>query len=83
MISCPYKEKVYLFIDVNYLWLISDFCQKKKVFFSIGNNEQVNDFFKAGNFVAVAAPKSPKDAVWFIQVLETNLVSTKVSKDDY
>ena len=77
---CPYKEKGYPFTGFNYLWLISDFCQKMW-FFHIGHNEQVNDFIKPGSFVAVAAPRSSKDTVWFIHVLETNLVSTKVSKN--
>ena len=74
--------KVYLFTDVNYLWLISDFCQKLW-FFRIGHDEQVNSFIKPSSFVAVAAPQSSKDMIWFILVLETNLVNTKVSKDNY
>ena len=51
-------------------------------FFHI-SQEQVNNFIKPGSFVPVARPQSSKDTIWFIQVLETNLLSTKVSKDDY
>ena len=74
--------KVYPFTGVNYLWLIFDFCQKIW-FFHIGHDEQVNSYIKPGSFVAVAAPQSSKDTIWFIEVLETNLVNTKVSKDNY
>ena len=78
-------KKKFIFLLVNYLQLIPDFCQKKKkkmCLFHIGQ-EQVNDFIKPGSFVAVAALRSLKDTVWFIRMLETSLVSTKVSKDDY
>ena len=48
----------------------------------IVGQEQVNDFIKAGSFVPVAAPGSSKDTACFIQVLETCLASSEVSKDD-
>ena len=74
--------KVYPFTGVNYFWLIFYFCQKIW-FFHIGHDEQVNSYIKPGSFVAVAAPQSSKDTIWFIKVLETNLVNNKVSKDNY
>ena len=74
--------KVYPFTGVNYFWLIFYFCQKIW-FFHIGHDEQVNSYIKPGSFEAVAAPQSSKDTIWFIEVLETNLVNTKVSKDNY
>ena len=51
-------------------------------FFHI-SQEQVNDFIKTGSFAAAAVPQSLRDTVWFIQVLETHLMSTKVTKDDH
>ena len=83
MILCPCKVKVYLFTGVNYFLLIYDFSQKKMCFFHIGHDEQVNDFIKPGSFVAVAIPRSSKNTVWFIQLLETYLGSTNFSKYDY
>ena len=56
---------------------------KKIWFFHIGHDEQVNDFIKPGSFVAVTIPRSLKDTVWFIQLLETYLGSAKFSKYDY
>ena len=52
------------------------------LFFHIGQ-EQVYDLIKPVSFVAVAAFRSSKDTVGFIQVLEKNIVSTEVSKNDY
>ena len=53
---------------------------KKIWFFHIGHDEQVNDFIKPGSFVAVTIPRSLKDTVWFIQMLETYLGSANFSK---
>ena len=49
----------------------------------IVGQEAANEFIPVGSYVAVAAPVSSKDTIWFIKVVEINCVSIEMSKDDY
>ena len=40
----------------------------------MSKDEEVNEFVSVGTYVAVAAPKSSVDKVWFVKVIEVNRI---------
>ena len=46
-------------------------------------SEDVDDFVTPDSYVAIAAPETSQDTVWFVKVIKVNLCSAKEEKDDY